>query len=227
MFAILAFIVSSVIALPATIFVALTFFVTPWFARKILTYEYEESVPVINGKVADSELAVTFHGVLMSNPHVISLKLQNTGRADVTSAMFDQATPISFDLGVQVAAILHVSYRPPSMRSPNVALVNRALSIGPSFIPHGAVLEWVLLVDDSCEKMTCTHSLEGVNVKRRIPSAEWKSGIRLRVILTYTCFAFLIWWAIQQPTAAAHLLHNIGNVLSSSANELSRFVASI
>ena len=48
-----------------------------------------------------------------------------------------------------------------------------------------------------------------------------------RTILTYAAIAFVIWWVVQQPTSAAHLVHNIGTLLSEAAHGLSNFVASI
>ena len=38
--------------------------------------------------------------------------------------------------------------------------------------------------------------------------------MKLSKILTYVAIAFVIWWVIQQPTSAAHLVHNIGDLLS-------------
>ena len=51
--------------------------------------------------------------------------------------------------------------------------------------------------------------------------------MKLKTILTYAAVAFVIWWVIQQPTAAAHLVHNIGSLLTSAATGLSHFVASV
>jgi hypothetical protein len=51
--------------------------------------------------------------------------------------------------------------------------------------------------------------------------------VKFRQILTYLAIAFVIWWVIQQPTNAAHLVHNIGTLLTSAANGLSHFVTSI
>jgi len=51
--------------------------------------------------------------------------------------------------------------------------------------------------------------------------------VKLRTILTYALIAFAIWWVVQQPTSAAHLVHNIGTLLSNAAHGLSNFVASI
>jgi hypothetical protein len=51
--------------------------------------------------------------------------------------------------------------------------------------------------------------------------------VKLSKILTYVAIAFVVWWVIQQPTSAAHLVHNIGTLLSSAAHGFANFVASI
>lgn len=48
-----------------------------------------------------------------------------------------------------------------------------------------------------------------------------------KTILTYAAIAFVVWWVVQQPTSAAHLVHNIGTLLSQAAHGLSNFVANI
>ena len=57
--------------------------------------------------------------------------------------------------------------------------------------------------------------------------ASREAAVKLSKILTYVVIAFIIWWVIQQPTSAAHLVHNIGALLSEAAHGLSNFVASI
>jgi hypothetical protein len=51
--------------------------------------------------------------------------------------------------------------------------------------------------------------------------------VKLSKILTYVAIAFVVWWVIQQPTSAAHLVHNIGTLLSEAAHGLANFVAQI
>ncbi|HET6188405.1 MAG: hypothetical protein WBF20_22690 [Trebonia sp.] len=51
--------------------------------------------------------------------------------------------------------------------------------------------------------------------------------MKLKTVLTWAAVAFVLWWIIQQPTSAAHLVHNIGNVLTSAAHGLSDFIASL
>ncbi len=51
--------------------------------------------------------------------------------------------------------------------------------------------------------------------------------MKLGTILKWAALAFVLWWVIQEPTAAAHLVHNIGSLLSQAAHGLSSFVANI
>ena len=51
--------------------------------------------------------------------------------------------------------------------------------------------------------------------------------MKLKTIIGYAAIAFVVWWVIQQPTDAGHLVHNIGSLLSQAAHGLSSFVASI
>ena len=51
--------------------------------------------------------------------------------------------------------------------------------------------------------------------------------MNLGTVLKWAFVAFVVWWIIQEPTNAAHLVHNIGSLLSSAANGLSHFVSSI
>jgi hypothetical protein len=54
-----------------------------------------------------------------------------------------------------------------------------------------------------------------------------ESAVNLKTILSYAAVAFVIWWVVQQPTAAAHLVHNVASLLTNGARGLSSFVASI
>jgi hypothetical protein len=51
--------------------------------------------------------------------------------------------------------------------------------------------------------------------------------VNLKTILSWAAVAFVLWWVIQQPTSAAHLVHNIGSILTTAANGFSHFIASI
>ena len=49
----------------------------------------------------------------------------------------------------------------------------------------------------------------------------------LKTILGWAAVAFIVWWVIEQPDSAAHLVHNIGSFLSTAASGISHFVSSI
>ena len=45
--------------------------------------------------------------------------------------------------------------------------------------------------------------------------------MKLGTILKWVAIAFVLWWVIQEPTNAAHLVHNIGRCSARAANGLS------
>ena len=49
----------------------------------------------------------------------------------------------------------------------------------------------------------------------------------LKTILGWAAVAFIVWWVIEQPDSAAHLVHNIGTFLATAAAGISHFVSSI
>ena len=49
----------------------------------------------------------------------------------------------------------------------------------------------------------------------------------LKTILGWLAVAFIVWWVIEQPTGAAHIVHNIGTFLTTVASGLSSFFSSI
>ena len=48
-----------------------------------------------------------------------------------------------------------------------------------------------------------------------------------KAIAGWAALAFIIWWILVEPTAAAHVVHNIGAFLSSAAHGISTFITSI
>jgi hypothetical protein len=52
-------------------------------------------------------------------------------------------------------------------------------------------------------------------------------AVSLKTVLTWAAVAFILWWVIQQPTNAAHLVHNIGTILTKTADGFSNFLGKI
>jgi hypothetical protein len=51
--------------------------------------------------------------------------------------------------------------------------------------------------------------------------------VDIKTVLGWLALAFVVWWIIEEPAAAAHVVHNIGVFLTSAAHGLSNFFASI
>jgi hypothetical protein len=51
--------------------------------------------------------------------------------------------------------------------------------------------------------------------------------VNLKTVLGWLAVAFVIWWIIVEPAAAAQVVHNIGAFLSTAAHGISTFFTSI
>jgi hypothetical protein len=51
--------------------------------------------------------------------------------------------------------------------------------------------------------------------------------VTLKQLGWYTAIAFVIWWIIEEPTTAAHVVHNIGVFLTTAAKGISAFFAAL
>lgn len=51
--------------------------------------------------------------------------------------------------------------------------------------------------------------------------------MNLKTLAGWAVVAFIVWWTIEQPHSAAHLVQHIGGFITTSASGLSHFVASI
>lgn len=51
--------------------------------------------------------------------------------------------------------------------------------------------------------------------------------MNLKGIFGWLALAFVVWWIIESPAGAAHVVHNVSIFLTSAAHGLSNFFASI
>jgi hypothetical protein len=51
--------------------------------------------------------------------------------------------------------------------------------------------------------------------------------VNLKTVLGWLAVAFIVWWIIVEPAAAAHVVHNIGTFLTTAAHGISTFFTSI
>lgn len=227
--------VTAIISLAIALFVAFwgvfIFWAPPLFTRKRMSYELELSTSLIHESArSNSNLTVRYGKMYnrkpLQHPYIVRIRLSNTGRKGVKSSDFDQATPLQLELGVKIVALLKITCSLEDMPDPKWSVSGGRLNIGPSMFPRRAVVHFVLLADGPCLALTHKNPLPGVFVKQDIIEQR-RDGISLRQVLTYLTIAFVLWWVIQQPEAAARLVHGFGAFLSQAAQDLSNFVTSI
>ena len=51
--------------------------------------------------------------------------------------------------------------------------------------------------------------------------------MKLKTVIQWAALVFLLWWIIEQPASAAHLVNNIGSFLSTAAHGFSNFISTI
>jgi hypothetical protein len=224
-------IIGVIVALFAAFWGVFVFLVPPIFTRKRMSYSRVLSTSLIHESAkSDKSLTVRygkrFAKRLLKDPYIAYIRLSNIGRKDVRSSDFDQATPLQLDLGVKIVAILKVTWSLKNMPDLTFSVTDRRLNVGPSLIPHRARIDFILLVDGPCTAITPKSPLPEVSLKEEI-AREGKNGLSLRQALGWLAVAFLVWWVIEAPAVAAHLIHNIGTFLSTAAKGISAFFASL
>jgi hypothetical protein len=60
-----------------------------------------------------------------------------------------------------------------------------------------------------------------------LTTSTTEDDMSLKTILGMAALATVIWWVIEDPDGAAHLVHNIGTWLTTAASGLSHFFTSI
>ena len=53
------------------------------------------------------------------------------------------------------------------------------------------------------------------------------TAVNPKTVLTYTAISFLVWWTVQQPANAIHLIHDVAGWLTSAARGLANFAAHV
>jgi hypothetical protein len=51
--------------------------------------------------------------------------------------------------------------------------------------------------------------------------------VNFKTILGWLALAFVVWWIVEDPVGAAHVVHNIGTFLTEAAHGISNFFASL
>lgn len=70
--------------------------------KRQLRYRVDTAALLSSSKAADTALEVSWGGQAVSNPHIVTIELWSSGRADIPSSRFDALAPLEFDLGAQI-----------------------------------------------------------------------------------------------------------------------------
>lgn len=116
--------------------------------RREFSYDLRSS-PLVSGGVRGlDKLTVAFDGSPLKSPHLVSVLVASTGRADISSASFDGDKPIKFELNVpilgeiaQTANIEKVSTRL------NFIEGESSIELQPSLLPKGFTIRATYLCD--------------------------------------------------------------------------------
>jgi hypothetical protein len=162
------------------------------------------------------DLQVAYHGKPMKDPHIIVARLAYRGRRDLPSTAFDQDGPLRLDVGIGITALLHSAFTPSKEPTPKVRVSGKGVEIGPSLIRKKQEMEFVILADGPNMLLDCYGPLTDVKIRpQRQEEARYRKLSTLRTISGWACLAFVIWWVIEQPAAAADLVHNIETFFAS------------
>jgi hypothetical protein len=52
-------------------------------------------------------------------------------------------------------------------------------------------------------------------------------NVTLKSILGWLAVAFVIWWIVEDPAGAAHVVHDLGTFLTTAAHGISNFFSSL
>ena len=101
---------------------------------------------------------------VLADPTVVRLSIRNTGRAAISSALYDRDTPIKLHPGVKILELLEASNALTTQVGPPAEIADEILSVGPGLIGQQEWLTYELLVDGD-PHLTIEHSLIDVEVE--------------------------------------------------------------
>ncbi|WP_167503204.1 hypothetical protein [Streptomyces malaysiensis] len=149
--------------------------------KRKINWWVRSNTPLVNERYTGATpanaggLAVNLGGFPLTQPRVVELVLANTGRRDITAAMFHANEPIRFEFDVEVCTLLDVTTTPtgsvqPALRTEmwRTAGVNSYggtyLELPPSLLRRGQVVTATVLLNGEEKPVQCT-SFPLVDVK--------------------------------------------------------------
>ncbi|WP_126637979.1 hypothetical protein [Embleya hyalina] len=138
-------------------------------------------------------LAVSWGTQILVHPHVVQVRVANTGRRDILRGAFDGNQPIGIDVGEPILAVLATSSPCPS------STAGSELLIPPRLLKKDEALTFSLLVDGAAPRLVgCRAQLNDVEVHNEADDAR-QAAVRLAVLtrvgVAIATFGLVLWIA--------------------------------
>ncbi|MFC8127202.1 hypothetical protein [Streptomyces sp. NPDC057302] len=119
-------------------------------------HQREMSTRVLRVSLGDQEL---------SDPRLVTLRLECRGTRDISSAQFENGKPIEVVLGVPILELVSMSTEPPDVHPTTFDVVDGVLRIGPGRLGAGETVSYTVLVDGAPDQYTLRRELIDVRVR--------------------------------------------------------------
>ncbi|MFD8666228.1 hypothetical protein ACFV1U_12585 [Streptomyces microflavus] len=142
------------------------------FPKRRLVYSFSSDSLVQRHQrnVSSNVLHIRLGERELHNPRLVSLRLENTGRRDISSAQFDQGEPLRIILGLPVVELVSMAAEPPAALGLIPGDVDdNGISIRPGRLGAGEAITYTLLVDGDPSFYRLAHALIDVKVKEKFP----------------------------------------------------------
>lgn len=143
------------------------------FPKRRMVYSFTSSALVQRHQrnVSSNVLHIYLGTRELADPRLVSLRLENPGRRDISSVQFDQGTPMRVTLGLPIVELVSMAAEPPGNPGLNdVALEgNSAVSIRPGLLKAGAAITYTFLVDGEPSQYSLSASLVEVDLTQKFP----------------------------------------------------------
>ncbi|MEV5707447.1 hypothetical protein [Actinoallomurus sp. NPDC052274] len=128
------------------------------YPRRRLYYGLPVVTPMLNAEDDMREgIEVRRGGRVLTEPHVVEIKLISQSRLDIANHHFNAGRPLRLDVGAPIVEILKVSTQPSNREIPKVEVVGTGIEIGPALIGKRQEVSFFLLVDGPKPRLTCPH----------------------------------------------------------------------
>lgn len=173
------------------------------FPRKRLEW-FIESDSLLSRRVvkSDDPVKVSIGNTIVPRPYVATIFVESRGRAAIRSDDFDQGKPITFDLGVPIAAVFDTD---PAFNIPDPD--EGIVEMPPVLMSRGDRFRCRLMVVDDASSARITHSLADVKVTYTSdgPSLSPRARIVVRAMNRFA-FATLIGGSVALALGLAQSL---------------------